>query len=93
LERTPEQEYGQLIISEREKTADGWQITERLESGIDRLEMLKGQGAGAIVVSLEKGTTLEFIRSPIGAALSDRYALLGLGEHWMIFGTVAPLKP
>ena len=93
LERTSEQEYGQLIISEREKTADGWQITERLESGIDRLEMLKGQGAGAIVVSLEKGTTPEFIRSPIGAALFSRYALLGLGEHWMIFGTAAPPKP
>jgi hypothetical protein len=93
LERTPEQEYGQLIISEREKTADGWQINERLENGIDRLDLLKREGAGAIVVSLEKGTAPEFSRSSIGTALLSRYELLGLGEHWMIFNTEAPQKP
>jgi hypothetical protein len=94
LERTAEQEYGRLIISEREKTDTGWQINEKLESGIDRLEMLREQGAAAIVVSLEKGTSQEFLRSPIGAALSSRYVLYGKGEHWLVYSTrIASFSP
>ena len=89
LERTPEQGYGRLIVSEREKTATGWQISEKLESGIDRLEMLQKEGATAIVVSLEKGTVGEFLGSPLGRKLAGRYAMLGLGEHWVIFSTQA----
>ena len=89
LERTEDDKYGRLIISEREKTADGWQIHEKLESGIDRLEMLSQEGAGAIVVSLEKGTVGEFLESPIGDRLLKRYALLGLADHWVIFSTRA----
>jgi len=85
LERTPEQQYGRLIISERVRTAQGWQITERLENDADRLAMLREQGAAAVVVSLENGTADEFLSSPIGAALSARYVILGQDEHWVIF--------
>lgn len=85
LERTPRGEYGRLIISVREKTPSGWLVQEKLESGIERLELLRQQGASSLVVSLEKGTREEFIRSPIGQALWQSYVLVGSGEHWLIF--------
>jgi len=85
LERTPEGEYDRLIISVREKTPSGWRVQEKLESGIERFELLRSLGATSLVVSLEKGTPEEFARSPIGKALDQRYRLVGLGEHWVIY--------
>jgi len=85
LERTPEGEYGRLIISVREKTPSGWRVQEKFESGIERVDLLRRQGASSLVVSLEKGTREEFVRSPIGQALGRCYALVGSGEHWLIY--------
>ncbi|MCD6520326.1 MAG: glycosyltransferase family 39 protein [Anaerolineae bacterium] len=85
LERTPAGEYGRLIIAERERTPKGWLIREKLESDPSRIELLRAQGAASLVVSLEKGTTSEFLRSPIGRALGERYPLIGSGEHWLIY--------
>ena len=85
LERTPEGEYGRLIVAERIAEPSGWRIANRLESEIDRFEMLRSQGASSLVVSLERGTEEEFSRSAIGEALSQRYYLVGAGEHWLIY--------
>jgi hypothetical protein len=85
LERTPQGEYGRLILSERVKTPAGWQVQEKLEEGIERIQMLQGMGASSLVVSLEKGTRAEFLRNPIGQALAERYPQLGADDHWIIF--------
>lgn len=85
LERTPAGEYGRLIVAERQMTPDGWRVVERLESDIARLEMLRSLGATRLVVSLERGTAVEFLRSPIGQMLSARYPLLASEEHWIIY--------
>ncbi|MFH1085593.1 MAG: glycosyltransferase family 39 protein [Chloroflexota bacterium] len=83
--RTDAGEYGDLIVAERVKTATGWEIPKRLEGDLSRLELLAGQGASSVVVSLEKGTRAEFERSPIGRALEARYRRLGANEHWLIY--------
>jgi hypothetical protein len=85
LERTPEGEYGRLIITERERTSDGWRVREKLEDNIQRIELLRSQNASSLVVSLEKGTSQEFMRSPIGKLLSSRYPLLASKEYWLIY--------
>lgn len=85
LERTPEGEYGRLIVAERIAEPSGWRIANKLESDIDRFEMLRSQGASSLVVSLERGTEEEFSRSAIGEALSRRYYLVGAGEHWLVY--------
>ena len=85
LERTPEGEYDQLIIAERVMTPDGWRIEERLERDIERFELLRQQGAANIVISLEKGNATEFLRSPVGRALTQRYALVAHAEHWLVY--------
>ena len=85
LERTPEGEYGRLIVAERQRTSSGWQVVEKLEDGIGRLEVLRAQGAGALVVSLEKGTSEEFDRGAVGAALALRYPTIGRSEHWLVY--------
>ena len=90
LERTPEGEYGRLIVAERIREPSGWQIANKLESGIGRFDLLRSQGASSLVVSLEKGTQEEFARSAIGGALSERYPLVGSGEHWLIYDLQHP---
>jgi hypothetical protein len=93
LERTPEGEYGQLIIAERRRTPSGWEIVNALEDGIERFGLLRDQGAAALVVSLEKGTSQDFGRSAIGAALDSTYPLLGRGEHWLVYDLRVPAGP
>ena len=88
LERTAEGEYGQLIVAERVRTAEGWRIDEALESDIDRLELLRAQGASSLVVCLERGTTDAFRRSPIGQQLLARYPLIAQDEHWLVLRLV-----
>ena len=90
LERTPEGEYGRLIIAERERTPGGWKIQERLEEDIQRIELLRSQKASSLVVSLEKGTAQEFMRSTIGESLSSRYPLVASAEHWLIYDLMPP---
>jgi asparagine N-glycosylation enzyme membrane subunit Stt3 len=85
LERTPSGEYDRLIISVRERAASGWRIQEKLDRDIGHFEVLRSQGASSLVVSLEKGTREEFLRSPIGRALGGRYPLVGSAEHWIIY--------
>ena len=85
LERTPEGEYGRLIVAERQRTPSGWRVVDGLEDGIDRLELLRAQGASALVVSLEKGSSEEFDRSDVGAALERSYPRIGRGEHWLVY--------
>ena len=92
LERTPEGEYGRLIVAERTKTPSGWQIPTVLEDDIERLERLRAQGASSLVVSLEKGTRSEFLRSKLGKAISDRYTLLDSEQHWLIYDLTEPLE-
>lgn len=85
LERTPEGEYGRLIVSTRQRTPSGWRVQERLEEGIERLELLRSLGASSLVVSLERGTREEFVRSPVGQALARCYRIVGFGEHWIVY--------
>ncbi|MBC7238295.1 MAG: hypothetical protein H5T69_20840, partial [Chloroflexi bacterium] len=85
LERTPAGEYDRLIVAERERTPSGWKIEEKLERGIERFELLRSLGGASLVVSLEKGTAAEFLRSPIGRALTERYPLRGSAEHWLVY--------
>ncbi len=85
LERTPEGEYDQLIVAERVMTPAGWRIEERLERDIERFELLRQQGATHIVISLEKGNSAEFLRSPVGRALTQRYPLVAQAEHWLVY--------
>jgi len=85
LERTPQGEYGRLILSRRERTPSGWRIQETLENSGERFELLRAQGATSLVVSLEKGTREEFLRSPLGQELGARYPLVASDEHWLIY--------
>lgn len=85
LERTPQGAYGRLILSERERTPTGWRIQEKLETTGERFELLRAQGAKSLVVSLEKGTRDEFLRSPIGQELTGRYPLVASDTHWLIY--------
>ena len=91
LERTPEGKYGRLIVAERQFTANGWQIAERLEDDISRLDLLRAQGAASLVVSLEKGTSKEFAASRIAGLLAQRYRLIASDEHWLIYDLGEPL--
>jgi len=85
LERTPEGEYHRLIIAERQRTADGWRVDTVLESSIDRMDTLRDQGASRLVVSLEKGSREEFLRSHVGQQLSERYLLIASDDHWLVY--------
>jgi len=85
LERTPEGEYGQLIIAERKRTAYGWRVDTVLESSTDRLDLLRDQGASRLVVSLEKGTRDEFLRSHVGQQITDRHPLIASDDHWLVY--------
>ena len=85
LERTSEGEYHRLIIAERKRTADGWRVDTVLESSIDRMDTLRDQGASRLVVSLEKGSREEFLRSHVGQQLSERYLLIASDDHWLVY--------
>jgi hypothetical protein len=85
IERTPEGEYGRLIIAERVKTPSGWEVREKLESDISRLDLLRAQGATHLVIALERSTSAVFNRSPIGMAIAARYRLVEGSEHWLVY--------
>ena len=91
LERTPEGEYGRLIVAAREKTSSGWRVEENLEAGVARMDLLRAQGAVRLVVSLEKGTSEQFLRSNVGRQLGDHYWLLERGDHWLIYDLARPV--
>lgn len=86
LERTAEGDYGRLIVAQRVRTQDGWRVEEALEEDIERFELLRAQGATRLVVSLERGTSGEFLSSRLGAQLTARYRLIASDVHWLVFG-------
>lgn len=79
LERTPQGEYGQLIISVREKTPAGWRVQEKRESGIERFELLRAQGGGKPGRLAGKGHARRVFAQPHRSGALGALSLGGFG--------------